>query len=84
MAHSGDPVVDRRGRVVGFVTSCAIDRDGYLLGQAYLERKSTDEGTPIGIFQGGYKPAPVASTGPTAGDRLTVPTPATVLSRFPH
>ena len=82
MAHHGDPVVDRRGRVIGFVTSCAVDRDGYLLGQACLERKSTVEGTPIGVFQGGYKPAPAAPAGPAAGDRLSVPTPATVLPRF--
>jgi glycine hydroxymethyltransferase len=82
MAHGGDPVVDRRGRVIGFVTSCAVDRDGFLLGQAYLERKSTVEGTPIGIFQGGYKPVPSGPSGPSAGDRLNVPTPATVLPRF--
>jgi glycine hydroxymethyltransferase len=82
MAHSGDPVVDRRGRVVGFVTSCAVDREGYLLGQAHLERKATAEGTPIAVFQGG-KPAAVAAGGPASGDRLTVPTPATVLPRFP-
>jgi glycine hydroxymethyltransferase len=82
MAHGGDPVVDRRGRVIGFVTSCAVDRDGYLLGLAFLERKSTVEGTPIGVFQGGYKPVPAGPSGPVAGDRLSVPTPATVLPRF--
>jgi glycine hydroxymethyltransferase len=84
MAHGGDPVVDRKGRVIGFVTSCAVDREGYLLGQAYLERKSAVEGAPIGIFQGGYKPAAPGPSGPAAGDRLTVPTPATVLARFPR
>jgi glycine hydroxymethyltransferase len=82
MAHHGDPVVDRRGRVIGFVTSCAIDSEGYLLGQAYLERSSLAEGTPIGIFQGGYKPTAARPAGPAAGDRLAVPTAATVLSRF--
>jgi len=82
MAHGGDPVVDRRGRVMGFVTSCAVDRDGYLLGQACLERKAGLEGTPIGVFQGGYKPSTAGPSGPSAGDRLSVPTPATVLPRF--
>jgi hypothetical protein len=53
-----------------------------LLGQAYLERKSTLEGTPIGVFQGGYKPVAAGPAGPSAGDRLSVPTPATVLTRF--
>lgn len=81
MAHSGDPVVDRRGRVIGFVTSCAVDQEGALLGQAYLERKALEPGTPVAIFQGGYKAGPLGE--PTAGDRLPVPTPATILSRFP-
>ena len=35
MAHLGDPVVDKRGRVVGNVTSCAVDEEGFLTGQAY-------------------------------------------------
>ncbi len=83
MAHGGDPVVDSRGRVIGFVTSCAVDQEGYLLGQAYLDRKSLDEGSSIGIFQGGYKAAP-SSGAPQPGDRLTVPTAATVLARFPR
>jgi glycine hydroxymethyltransferase len=84
MAHGGDPVVDRRGKVIGYVTSCAVDREGYLLGQAYLELKSTGEGTPIGVFQGGYKPATAGAQPPGTGDRVSVPTAATVLSRFPR
>jgi glycine hydroxymethyltransferase len=82
MAHGGDPVVDRKGKVIGFVTSCAVDRDGFLLGQAHLDRKSIEEGTPIAVFQGGYKPAGGPQP-PAIGTRLAVPTPATVLSRFP-
>ncbi|MCJ7707919.1 MAG: glycine cleavage system aminomethyltransferase GcvT, partial [Anaerolineales bacterium] len=83
MAHGGDPVVDRRGRVIGVVTSCAVDREGYLLGQAYLEMKYTAEGTPIAVFQGASKEAGKAPAALSIGDRATVPTAATVLSRFP-
>jgi glycine hydroxymethyltransferase len=83
MAHNGDPVVDRRGRVIGFVTSCAVDREGYLLGQAYLELKYTAEGTAIAIYQGAPREAGKAPAQFAMGDRTTVPTPATVLSRFP-
>jgi glycine hydroxymethyltransferase len=81
MAHSGDPVVDHRGRIVGKVTSCAVDSDGYLLGQAYVDLDSTAPGTHLGIFQGGV----TAKDGGSAdiGGRLQVPTPATVLTRFP-
>jgi glycine hydroxymethyltransferase len=83
MAHSGDPVADRRGRVIGFVTSCAVDSEGYLLGQAYLETRYLAEGTPIAVFQGAAKEAGKAPAALVIGDRATVPTPATVLSRFP-
>ena len=81
MAHGGDPVVDRRGRVIGFVTSCAVDQEGYLLGQAFVDRKALEPGTPVAVFQGGYKAGREGE--PAAGDRLPVPTPATILSRFP-
>jgi glycine hydroxymethyltransferase len=84
MAHSGDPVVDRRGRVVGKVTSCAVDREGYLLGQAYIERKLAQEGAAIAVFQSASKERGKAPAELSAGDRVAVPTPATVLSRFPR
>jgi glycine hydroxymethyltransferase len=83
MAHSGDPVVDPRGRVIGFVTSCAVDSEGYLLGQAFLEIKHTVEGTPIAVFQGAAKDAGKPPASLQIGDRTNVPTHATVLSRFP-
>ena len=83
MAHTGDPVIDKRGRVVGWVTSCAIDSDGFLTGQAFLNLKSTAEGTQIFIFQGSPKKIgkPPAEMG--TGDRVTLPSQATVVSRFP-
>ncbi|MEE9187787.1 MAG: serine hydroxymethyltransferase [Anaerolineales bacterium] len=83
MAHTGDPVIDKRGRVVGWVTSCAIDSDGFLTGQAYLKLKNTAEGTQIFIFQGSPKKIgkPPAEMG--IGDRVTLPSQATVVSRFP-
>jgi glycine hydroxymethyltransferase len=84
MAHSGDPIVDTRGTVIGYVTSCAVDREGYLLGQAYLQRRAAAEGTPIGVYQGASADPlkPVKRLRP--GDRTPVPTPARVLSRFPR
>ncbi|MBE9474161.1 MAG: hypothetical protein IMY85_04665, partial [Chloroflexi bacterium] len=83
MAHTGDPVIDKRGRVVGWVTSCSIDSDGFLTGQAFLKLKSTAEGTQIFIFQGSPKKIgkPPAEMG--TGDRVTLPAQATVVSRFP-
>ncbi|HPH94914.1 MAG TPA: glycine cleavage system aminomethyltransferase GcvT [Anaerolineaceae bacterium] len=83
MAHNGDPVLDKKGRVIGYVTSCAIDAEGFLTGQAYLELASAVEGTPIAIFQGAPKASGKAPAELKGGDRVTLPTPATVISRFP-
>ncbi|HZD56858.1 MAG TPA: glycine cleavage system aminomethyltransferase GcvT, partial [Anaerolineales bacterium] len=83
MAHLGDPVVDRRGRVVGSVTSCAIDKDGYLTGQAFVDFKNAEEGTPVLIYQGAPRTASKAPADLQTGDRVNLPTAATVVSRFP-
>lgn len=83
MAHYGDPVVERRGRVIGFVTSCAVDQEGYLLGQAYINKKQGEQGTPIAVYQSAPKKAGKAPADLDMGDRVSIPTPATVLPRFP-
>jgi len=69
MAHNGDPVVNRDGERIGWVTSCAIDGERFLTGQAYLETAYTALDTPIGIHQGGNMDRPATS--------------AKVVSRFP-
>ncbi len=83
MAHLGDPVIDRKGRTIGVVTSCAIDSDGFLTGQAFVEIKAAEEGTPIMIFQS----APSSAGKPPAelktGDRVLLPSAAVIISRFP-
>ncbi len=71
MAHPGDAVTDEQGAVIGKVTSCAIDSERFLLGQACLENAFTAEGKTILVQLGG-------SEGGEA-----VKEPATVLSRFP-
>jgi len=82
--HPGDPLVDARGRVVGQVTSCSIDSEGYSLGQAYLRGDFAQEGTPLWVFAGAAQTKPGKPLGALAiGDRTTVPNPVTVLSRFP-
>ncbi|HET9590814.1 MAG TPA: hypothetical protein VFO91_18635, partial [Anaerolineales bacterium] len=69
MAHNGDPVVSTNGERIGWVTSCAIDGERFLTGQAYLQIPYTKIDTPIGIHQGGNMDRPA--------------TPAKVVSRFP-
>lgn len=83
MAHYNDPVMDRRGRVIGFVTSCAVDADGYLTGQAYLDLKSAEIGNQIYIFQSADTKTSKPSADLEIGDRVRIPTSATIISRFP-
>ena len=83
MAHNGDPLLDKRGRVIGWVTSCAADMDGYLTGQAYLELKYATEGTPIYVYQSAPDQTGPAPAGMKMGDKGLLPTEAVVVSRFP-
>jgi glycine hydroxymethyltransferase len=82
MPHYLDPVVDEAGRVIGHVTSCSIDTEGYRLGQAYLELKYTAEGTPIYVFQSASDKPEKPRKGLKAGEKIVMPEAATVLSRF--
>jgi glycine hydroxymethyltransferase len=82
LAHNGDPVIDPKGKVIGVVTSCSIDSEGYLSGQAYLDLRYKNEGTPIAVFQSAAKAAGKAPAELKAGDRVTLPTAALVVSRF--
>ncbi|RME89333.1 MAG: glycine cleavage system aminomethyltransferase GcvT [Anaerolineae bacterium] len=82
MAHNGDPVLDKRGRVIGWVTSCAIDSEGYLTGQAFVELKHASEGTPIFIYQSAPEKAGPAPAAMKLGDRSALPGAAVVVKRF--
>ncbi|NLF03022.1 MAG: glycine cleavage system aminomethyltransferase GcvT, partial [Anaerolineales bacterium] len=75
----GDPVTNRKGQIIGQVTSCSIDADGYLLGLAIIDRRYTSQDTALAIFVTGG--APLEET-LLRGSRVTLPIGATVLSRF--
>ena len=61
MAHNGDPVVNANGERIGFVTSCAIDGQRFITGQAFVEFAYAKEGTPILIHQGGVMNRPATA-----------------------
>ena len=80
----GDPVLDRRGKIIGTVTSCAIDANGYLLGQAVVPTGMSTPGTSIAIYQlGGGTRTLRLPADMKEGSRLPIPDRATVLTRFP-
>jgi len=83
MAHNGDPVVDKKGKVIGWVSSCSLDSEGYLTGQAYVSLANAIEGTPIFIYQGSPDKAGKAPAEFTLADKTTLPGAAVVVSRFP-
>jgi len=72
MAHQGDPVADKDGKLIGEVTSCSLDSEGTLTGQAYVDKKFGKEGSTFLVYQGMHGKDTAGAT----------PTEATVLSRF--
>jgi glycine hydroxymethyltransferase len=82
-AHQGDPIVDARGRVVGIVTSCSIDSEGYQLGQVYLKNEYRKVGTQLAVFPGSARAKAGNLASLKLGDKATMPEPVTILSRFP-
>jgi glycine hydroxymethyltransferase len=83
MAHLGDPIMDERGKTIGTVTSCAINSEGSLTGQAYVLNKYAEPGTGIFIYQGSPQKAGKAPADLTMGDRVPLPSRATIITRFP-
>jgi len=79
----GDAVTDPRGRVIGQVTSCAQDTEGFLVGLAAVDRRYTDKGTEVGVFprpSRGMWGKPYEEL--QVGDRVTMHLEAQVISRF--
>lgn len=83
-AHYGDPVMDEQGRVIGKVTSCANDSEGYFLGQAYLNKRFTKKGTLLHIYQDVEKRKGTELSDLSYGERVSLPDTATILRRFPR
>ncbi|PID85907.1 MAG: glycine cleavage system protein T [Chloroflexi bacterium] len=82
--ETGDPIMDWRGKVIGTVTSCAIDREGYLLGLG-LVPTSIKRKDKLYIYQlgGGQRNLRVPKAIKT-GARMPMPDAASILTRFPQ
>ena len=83
MAHNGDLVINEKGKVIGQVTSCAINKEEFLTGQACLEKSGIQEGTSIYIYQNTKAIEPIALNDLKTGSKLQLPEKAIILSRFP-
>lgn len=83
LAHSLDPILDIKGKVIGKVTSCSMDKDGWIMGLAMVETAAKTEGTQLFIYQNSEKAALKDPAALQPGDRTTLPGAATVISRYP-
>ena len=78
------PLVNKLGQVIGYVTSCSIDSEGFLLGLGIVDVRYAKEGTPLGIFVLPEKPqAEKQKPELGLGDKVLLHVEATVLKRFP-
>ena len=82
MAHHGDPVLNDKGKVIGIVTSCAVDSNEFLTGQAFIDKQFTDEGTPLYIYQNSAEAEDIGVSDLSRGKRISLPSKAVVVSRF--
>jgi glycine hydroxymethyltransferase len=77
-----DPVTDPRGRVVGRITSCSLDSEGYLVGQAFVRESFTKVGTTLSVLATPHR-APKPQAELKIGDRVNLPVAIEIISRFP-
>lgn len=78
------PLVNPLGQVIGYVTSCSIDSQGYLLGLAIVDSRYANESASVGIFVLPEKPLEEKQKPELGlGDRVLLHVDATILSRFP-
>jgi glycine hydroxymethyltransferase len=80
--QQGDPVVSLKGRVIGKVTSCSIDTEGHLVGQAYIKSNHAEPDTPIAMFQTTRVWASKPRDALNVGDQVQLHDRGVVLSRF--
>jgi glycine cleavage system aminomethyltransferase T len=93
--RGGEPVVSKRGKVIGNVTSCALVGERQI-GMALVEARYAEPGTPLFIYPETRRASRLASrlAGREAGSRaspslelgntVTLPVEARVITRFPE
>ncbi len=85
IAKPGDIVLSSRTqRVIGNVTSCAVDAEGVQVGMAYVNAQFAREDVRIGIIPAQGREASGSRGELAIGDRFPLPAEAVVLSRFPE
>jgi glycine hydroxymethyltransferase len=81
--HSSAAVIDRNGLYLGRVTSC-VSLGEIQVGLALLEKLDVTPGTPITLLNPPRSEEARTVTTLEAGDRVAIPVPGTIISRFPE
>jgi glycine hydroxymethyltransferase len=79
----GEPVVNKRGRVIGTVTSCTFIGD-HQIGMALVDERYTAPETELSIYPETRKAVCKAPHEFELGDTIALPINAVVLTRFPQ
>jgi glycine cleavage system T protein len=85
LAKTKDPVINRKDRTIGYVTSCALAGERQV-GMAVVDRRQALPGSRIGFFslpRKGESPKEKPRDRLDTGDSVTVPVPAKIIERFP-
>ncbi len=83
LPNQGDVIVNRKGRVVGAVTSCSIDTEGRLTGLGYVQTPYSRPNTRLGVFRltdRSWTEKPLNNL--KTGDRVQLHDDITVIRRF--
>ena len=80
--RGGEPVVNRRGRVIGHVTSCALVGERQV-GMALVEARYATPGTALFLYPETRKAVSKSPAAFETGDTVALPVQAEVLPRFP-
>jgi glycine hydroxymethyltransferase len=80
--RGGEPVVNRRGRVIGQVTSCALVGERQI-GMALVEARYATPGTALFLYPETRRAVSKAPAAFETGDTVALPVQAEVLERFP-
>ncbi|MDP8223616.1 MAG: glycine cleavage system aminomethyltransferase GcvT [Candidatus Lernaella stagnicola] len=76
-----DPIVNDKGACIGYVTSCATDGEGKLIGQAFVQARYAKSKT-LQVIPAPKGRPPIAADEVKIGQRLTMPVEITILGRF--
>ncbi len=81
--RGSEPVVNKRGKVIGAVTSCTLVGDRQI-GMALVEERYTEQGTGLFIYPETRRAVSKAPEAFEVGDTVPLPVQAEVIARFPE